>query len=100
MDCAVSAAFGTAPAAPAGNSQSAADGTTRTQAGMARFDDNCSGSPDFFIIRVGGSASNEIRFELRNGHKVHIQVPTGAVYAGQCGSFPGSNHRFDFIRLD
>ena len=80
-------------------SASAADGTTRTQAGMAKFEDSCD-SGDYYIIRIGGSPSNAVRFMLKNGHKVHIEVPVDSTYASQCGGFAGADGQYEYINLE
>lgn len=85
---------------PAFNPPRAPDGTTATQAGLARFDDTCGFQSDFFVVRLAGNPNNLLRFMLKNGHKVHIDVPVGSVYAAQCGQYPGANASYAFIRLD
>jgi hypothetical protein len=85
---------------PASNPPRAPDGTTATQAGLARFDDTCNFQGNFFVVRIAGNPNNLLRFMLKNGHKVHIDVPVGSVYAAQCGQFPGANAGYAFIRLD
>jgi hypothetical protein len=78
---------------------SASDGTTRTQGGMARFTDKCSGNT-FVIIRVAGSPGDLIRFELKNGHTVHFDVPPGSTYALQCGGYAGNYANYGYLTVE
>lgn len=77
----------------------ATDNTTRTRGGMARFTDNCSGNT-FVIIRVAGSPGDLIRFELKNGHTVHFEVPPGSTYALQCGGYVGNYANYGYLTVE
>lgn len=75
------------------------DTTTRTRGGMARFTDQCSGNT-FVIIRVAGSPGDLIRFELKNGHTVHFDLPPGSTYALQCGGYAGPNGTYSYLNVE
>ncbi|HEY4124779.1 MAG TPA: hypothetical protein VGM36_09205 [Rhizomicrobium sp.] len=77
----------------------ATDNTTRTRGGMARFTDNCSGNT-FVIIRVAGSPADLIRFELKNAHTVHFDVPPGSTYALQCGGYAGNYANYSYLTVE
>ena len=75
------------------------DNTTRTRGGMARFTDQCSGNT-FVVIRVAGSPGDLIRFELKNGHTVHFDLPPGSTYALQCGGYVGPNGTDSYLNVE
>ena len=66
---------------------------------MAKFEDQCSNG-NYFAVRWGGDPNAAIRFMLKNGHKVHIEVPAGSTYAASCGGWPDNGGRFDYINLE
>lgn len=75
------------------------DNTTRSRGGMARFTDQCSGNT-FVVIRVAGSPGDLIRFELKNGHTVHFDLPPGSTYALQCGGYVGPNGNYSYLNVE
>lgn len=55
---------------------------------MYRFYDHCSGSDSYFVVRPGGSPQRAVRFMLKHGHEMHIEIPYGTQWVSACGGWP------------